>query len=49
YITHSAAQQAQAKTLIKNFIKKYGVKIIAIGNGTASKETEIFTAELLKE
>ncbi|HAS37867.1 MAG TPA: RNA-binding transcriptional accessory protein [Ruminococcaceae bacterium] len=49
YITHSAAQQAQAKTLIKNLIKKYGVQIIAIGNGTASKETEIFTAELLKE
>ena len=49
YITHSAAQQAQAKTLIKNLIIKYGVQIIAIGNGTASKETEIFTAELLKE
>lgn len=49
YITHSAAQQAQAKTLIKNLIKKYGVQIIAIGNGTASKETEIFTADLLKE
>ena len=49
YITHSAAQQAQAKILIKNLIKKYGVQIIAIGNGTASKETEIFTAELLKE
>lgn len=49
YITHSAAQQEQAKTLIKNFIKKYGVQIIAIGNGTASKETEIFTANLLKE
>ena len=35
--------------MIKSFIKKYGVQIIAIGNGTASKETEIFTAELLKE
>ena len=49
YITHSVAQQAQAKELIKKFIIKYGVKIIAIGNGTASKETEIFTAELLRE
>ena len=49
YITHSAAQQESAKTLIKNMIKRYGVKIIAIGNGTASKETEIFTANLLKE
>ncbi len=49
YLTHSAAQQAEAKVLIKNMIKRYGVKIIAIGNGTASKETEIFTANLLKE
>ena len=49
YITHSAAQQESAKTLIKNMIRRYGVKIIAIGNGTASKETEIFTANLLKE
>ncbi|MBP3442924.1 MAG: RNA-binding transcriptional accessory protein [Clostridia bacterium] len=49
YVTHSAAQQEQAKVLIKNMIKRYGVQIIAIGNGTASKETEIFTANLLKE
>ena len=49
YITHSAAQQEQAKVLIRNMINRYGVKIIAIGNGTASKETEIFTANLLKE
>jgi len=49
YITHSAARQEQAKTFIKDLIIKYGVQIIAIGNGTASKETEIFTAELLKE
>ena len=49
YITHSAAQQEQAKELIKKLIKRWGVQIIAIGNGTASKETEIFTANLLKE
>ena len=49
YITHSAAQQEQAKVLIKNLIKRWGVQIIVIGNGTASKETEIFTANLLKE
>ncbi|MBQ3149770.1 MAG: RNA-binding transcriptional accessory protein [Clostridia bacterium] len=49
YVTHSDAQKNSAKVLIKNLIKKYGVEIIAIGNGTASKETEIFTAELLRE
>ncbi len=49
YITHSEAQKNAAKTLIKDLIQKHGVEIIAIGNGTASKETEIFTAELLRE
>ena len=49
YITHSERKQQEAKVLIASFIKKYGVEIIAIGNGTASKETEIFTASLLKE
>ena len=49
YITHSQAKQNEAKQLIKSLILKYGVEIIAIGNGTASKETEIFTAELIKE
>src|SRR5699024_3739151 len=33
---------------IKGLIKKYDVDLISIGNGTASKETEIFAAELLK-
>lgn len=49
YITHSEAKQNEAKELIKKLILRYGVEIIAIGNGTASKETEIFTANLLKE
>lgn len=48
YITHSQAQKEQAKLILSRFIEKYGVQIIAIGNGTASKETEIFTAELIK-
>ncbi|MBQ7595408.1 MAG: RNA-binding transcriptional accessory protein [Clostridia bacterium] len=49
YITHSQLKQKEAHDLIKSLILKYGVEIIAIGNGTASKETEIFTADLLKE
>lgn len=49
YITHSAAQKQAAKQTVASLIKKHNVEIIAIGNGTASKETEIFTAELLKE
>ncbi|MEE1244587.1 MAG: Tex family protein [Acutalibacteraceae bacterium] len=38
-----------AKIIIKGFIEKYGVDIIAIGNGTASHETEVFAADVIKE
>ena len=49
YVTHSDAQRNQAKELIKKLIAKHGVNCISIGNGTASKETEIFAAEVLRE
>ena len=39
----------KSKNTIKDLIKKYNVEIIAIGNGTASRETESFIAETLKE
>ena len=38
-----------AKKIMKNLISKHKVDVISIGNGTASKETEIFVADLLKE
>ena len=38
-----------AKVKLKELIAKYGVEIISIGNGTASKESEIFVSELIKE
>ena len=38
-----------AKIIIKGFIEKYGVDVIAIGNGTASHETEVFAADVIKE
>ncbi|MBS4178602.1 Tex family protein [Lederbergia citrea] len=43
------AKQAEAKGKMVAAIKKYGVEIIAIGNGTASQETEQFTVDVLKE
>lgn len=49
YVTHSEAQKKQAEQLIKSLIAKHDVDAISIGNGTASKETEIFAANLLKE
>ena len=48
YITHSDAQKTAAAEKVKFFIKTYGVEVISIGNGTASKETEIFVSDLLK-
>lgn len=49
YVTHSEAQRDQAKVIIKNLIAKHHANCISIGNGTASKETEIFAAEVLHE
>ncbi len=48
FVTHSEAQKQSAKEYITGLIKKYDVDLISIGNGTASKETELFAAELLK-
>ena len=39
----------EAKVVVKRLIRKWGVNVVAIGNGTASKESEIFIADLLKE
>ena len=39
----------QSKKKIVELINKYNVSIIAIGNGTASRETESFIAEVIKE
>lgn len=45
----SQAQIAQAKKDLANLIGQYQVEIIAIGNGTASRESESFVADLLKD
>lgn len=39
----------ESKKVMKQLIGKYNIDIIPIGNGTASRETELFVAELLKE
>ncbi len=50
YITTGEQRKIeQGKVLIKGLIQKHGVSIIAIGNGTASRESEAFVAELIKE
>ena len=45
----SARQIEEAKKELSDLIGQYGVEIIAIGNGTASRESEAFVAEVLKE
>lgn len=43
-------QKIQAsKDLLKKIIKKYNITLISVGNGTASRESEMFIVELLKE
>lgn len=49
YPTHSQTKVEEAKKIVYDLIKKHGVQVISIGNGTASKETEMFTADLIKE
>ncbi len=46
---HNERQLATAKKKILDYVAKYDVDIIAIGNGTASRETEAFVADLIKE
>ncbi|VED92498.1 transcriptional accessory factor [Streptococcus equinus] len=45
----SQAKIAQSKKDLAELIRSYGIEIIAIGNGTASRESEAFVAQVLKD
>ncbi|MFS0518099.1 Tex family protein [Nostoc sp. UIC 10607] len=46
---HQAAEQRlKAAQIVKNLIEKYKIELIAIGNGTASRETEEFVTQVLQ-
>ncbi|MBQ1535059.1 MAG: RNA-binding transcriptional accessory protein [Ruminococcus sp.] len=49
YLTPPRKETEKAKRIISRMIENCGVTTIAIGNGTASRESEQFIAELLKE
>lgn len=49
YPTFSERKKQEAISALSSLITRYGVKHIAIGNGTASRETEAMTVELLKK
>lgn len=49
YPTPPRNQVEEAKKKVKGYIQQFGIQMIAIGNGTASRETEQFIAEVIKE
>jgi len=49
YPTKPHEKIAQSKKIVTDLVRKYGVDVVAIGNGTASGESEMFIAETLSE
>ncbi|MCF6139343.1 Tex family protein [Pseudalkalibacillus berkeleyi] len=49
YPTPPRSDIEKSKEILQKLIEKHGVEIIAIGNGTGSRETEQFVADLIKE
>lgn len=49
YPTPPQNKVEEGKAVIKKLIDKYGVQVISIGNGTASKESEIIVADIVKD
>ncbi|WP_408006810.1 Tex family protein [Rossellomorea aquimaris] len=43
------SQRSKAEEIMKKIISKYDIEVVAIGNGTASRETEQFVVDVLKE
>ena len=49
YPTHSETKVREARETLKRLILRYSANVIAIGNGTASRETELFAADVIRE
>ena len=49
YLTKSQAEAAAAKAKLEALIRKHHVEIVAIGNGTASRETEQFFVDVMRD
>lgn len=49
YPTEPQKKIEQSKKIVHDLIKKYGITLISVGNGTASRESEQVIVELLKE
>jgi len=49
YPTHGQRKVEEARAVVSGLIRRHKATVISIGNGTASKETEIFVSELLRD
>ncbi len=49
YPTEPQNKIAETKKIVKGFIDKYNVSLISVGNGTASRESEMVIVDMLKE
>lgn len=49
YPTEPQNKVAETKTTVKKLIEKYGITLISVGNGTASRESEKIIVDMLKE
>ena len=49
YPTEPQNKVEEAKAIVKKLIKKYGITLISVGNGTASRESEMVIVDMLKE
>ena len=49
YPTEPQNKVAESKKIVRDLIKRYGINVIAIGNGTASRESEEIVADIIKD
>ena len=49
YPTAPHHKTAEARRMLSDLIRKHGVDVISIGNGTASRESETFVAEMIRD
>ena len=49
YPTEPQNKVAETKKIVADLIKKYGISLISVGNGTASRESEKIISDMIKE
>ena len=49
YPTEPQNKVAETKKIVADLVKKYGISLISVGNGTASRESEMIISDMIKE